>query len=464
MRYRGQIFSLDAMLALVMVIVMLGTITSTSTVLQNEISAMVDWYERVNIASNMLDVLTKNPGNPTDWNKDISNLKSLGLRSNTYPYAVSYDKISALMKLEDSTAVINSLINMSNHKDFELRLYLPNTTISLTGYFPKRVFIDLSDGRDRNIQIGQGSTGNNPFDAANVTLNGDNLPKRNQPYSLSPGDVLAFYALEDITVHDRKNGEDYPISAPAYVEIQVISTGSNFQVKWSDSGLHITGQGQVRIVVEGYQKSTITVNVDVTEPEELTAPSYRIAVINGSKVDDDAVIQRSRDRSPWIEYIERKVTVEKFRYEENINVDFSSTTEWIVGRLTMNVPEYSYFRVTVAPQYTGRIILVARDGEEYRGVLIEKQSSDSVIQAIVATSDDSSPPKFYQGNKTSVDVPWSSIFQAFDTSVGSKVITVWIYGNTFDGTVEIKDMGHLDTMMEPKFERTILKLWVWDDS
>ncbi|ASJ06428.1 hypothetical protein [Thermococcus pacificus] len=464
MRRRGQILSLDAMLALVMVVVMLGTITSTSTALQNEISTMVSWYDRANIASNMLDVLTKNPGDPANWIKDASKLRSLGLRSDTYPYAVSYEKISALMQLGDDTAVVNSLISMSNNKDFELHLYLTNTTVSLTGNFPKRVFIDLSDGKDRNMQIGQGSTGNNPFDATNVTLNGDKLPKRNQPYSLSPGDVLAFYTLEDITVHDRKNGEDYPIPAPAYVGIQVISTGSHFQVQWTDRGLHITGQGQVRIIVEGYQKNTIQVNVDVTEPEELTAPSYRIAVINGSKVNDDATIQKSRDRSPWVEYIERKVTVEKLKYEESIDVDSPSTTEWIAGRLTMNVPEYAYFRVTVAPQDTGRIILIARDGDEYRGVLIEKQSEDSALQAVVATSGDSSPPKFYIGNTTSVDVPWSSIFQAFDTSTGSKVILVWIYGNTFGGTAKITDMGHLGTIMKPKFERTMLKLWVWDDS
>ncbi|ASJ08421.1 hypothetical protein A3L11_03905 [Thermococcus siculi] len=464
MRRRGQLLSLDAMLALVMVVVLLGTITSTSSALQNEISTMVGWYERANIASNMLDVLTKSPGDPANWSEDVSTLKSLGLRSNYRPYAISYDKISTLMELEDDAVVVQSLVNMSNNKDFELQFYLTNTTVELTGNFPRRIFIDLSDGRDRNIQIGQGSTGNNAFDAANVTLNGDELPKRNQPYTLSPGDVLAFYALEDITVHDRKNHEDYPITAPAYIEVQVISTGSNFQVKWSKQGLHITGQGRVRIIVEGYQKSTISVNVTVIEPEDLTAPSYTITVINGSKVSDATTIQKSRDRSPWIEYIERKVTVERFEYQEELDVDSSSTLEWISGRLTMNVPEYAYLRVTVAPQDTGSIILVVRDGDEYRGILIRKESEDSNLQAVVATSGDSTPPKFYIGNTTSIDIPWSSVFTTFETGAGSKVVAVWVYDNTFGGTVRVKDLGHLDTMMEPKFERSVLKLWVWDDS
>jgi hypothetical protein len=234
MRRRGQLLSLDAMLALVMVVVLLGTITSTSSALQNEISTMVSWYDRANIASNMLDVLTKSPGDPANWSEDVSRLKSLGLRSNDRPYAISYDKMSTLMGLEDDAVVVQSLVNMSIGKDFELQFYLTNATVKLTGDFPKKIFIDLSDGRDRNIQIGQGSTGNNAFKAANVTLNGDKLSKRGQPYSLSPGDVLAFYALEDITVHDQKNHEDYPISAPAYIEVQVISKGSSFQVKWSD--------------------------------------------------------------------------------------------------------------------------------------------------------------------------------------------------------------------------------------
>ena len=124
MRRRGQLFSLDAMLAVVIVIIMLGTVTATSEGLRNEITSMVGWYERANIANNMLDVLTKSPGEPSNWVENPSEVRVIGLADNKSG-GVSYQKMMGLVDAVENNipAVKESLTRMCENKDFELLFF-----------------------------------------------------------------------------------------------------------------------------------------------------------------------------------------------------------------------------------------------------------------------------------------------------------------------------------------------------
>ncbi|WP_297068640.1 hypothetical protein [Thermococcus sp.] len=461
---RGQLLSLDAMLSLVIVIVILGAVTNASDIVKGEITSMVGWYERANIADNMLDILTKSPGEPKNWTAAPSTIQVLGLRSNDYSYALSLNKIEALPKIQNVTPVIESLTKAAENKDFKLEVYITRTQFNISGSFPKEIYIDLSSEEDRNIEIGEGATGNNPFAAENVTLDGAPLQKSNKPYTLSPGDVLTFYTLSNITVHDARNNQDYPISADSYVEIYVISAGSNFQVTWNDQGLHITGQGQVRIIVKGYEDNRIHVEANVVYPENSSTPYYALTVINGSETTDANIIQASQERSPWIEHIERRMPLEALRYSENMTISqLESPVEWISGQLKLNIPSYAYLTVSVPSWASGNMTLVIQDGDLLKAAFIEKATANSSLQAVIATSGNTQPPHFYSGNTTVIKIPWDVIFSQFNPDQGSKTISLWVQGNTFNGQVSLEDNGHIITMMQPRFERILLELWVWDD-
>ena len=462
---RGQLFSLDALLSLVIVIVILGAITNASDTVKGEVTSMVGWYERANIADNMLDILTKNPGEPENWTAAPSTVKVVGLRSNDYPYALSLGKIEALGGIQNEGPIVRSLTKTANGKDFKLEVYITRTYFNISGSFPKEIYIDLSSGTNRNIQIGEGATGNNPFAAENVTLNGAPLQKSNTPYDLSSGDLLTFYTLVGITIHDTTNNEDYPINADSYVQIYVISAGSSFQVTWNDRGLHITGQGQVRIIVKGYEDKKIHVGANVVYPENASTPYYTLTVINGSEIANSSITQASQERSPWIEHIERRMPLEVLKYSKNLTVPKSSTPiEWIFGQLKLNVPSYAYLTVEVPPWTYGNLTLAVRDGNLLKGVLVKKTSADSNLQAVIATSDGAQSPHFYSGNITTIKIPWSALFSEFNPDRGAKTVSLWVQGSTFNGGILLEDEGHIVTLMQPGFERVLLKLWVWDDS
>ncbi len=461
MKRSGQVLSLDAMLALIMVVVMIGTITNTSSTLQSEISSMVNWYERANIANNMLDILTKSPGNPPNWSEDIAGLRVIGLRSDKYPYAIDYNKLQELALLKNNPLIIKSLLNLSESRDFKLDAYLTETKLQVSGDFPKRILVDMGVSKERDIKIGAGYNAESAFRAENVTLNGQPLSKSTKAYSLTTGDVLAFYALEDIAVVDTKNNVRYPISAPAHVVVKTISANSDLYATWDGSDLHITGSGQIGIIVDGYQEGTLKINATVEEPENLTSPTFTIAVINGTEASNLTLVNESKERSPWIEYMERKLLVAKVMYSKELTINNGESREWIAGMLGMNVPEYTYLKVVVNKEDTGELTLVVQEGKGYWALLIKKDTSESTLTATVATANGSIEPLFYTGNKTTIEIPWSTVFPTFDPNKGSKAIDVWVYKNTFNDPVHLIDTGNINTLLEPKFERAILKLWVW---
>jgi len=120
---RAQLLSMDALVSLVLVIMILGTVSATSESLRSGITSMIGWYERSNIADNMLDVLTKSPGVPEDWEANPSNLKLVGLASEKG--VVSWAKVSSLVSLiqNNNPRVRSSLLKLSMGRNFELVLF-----------------------------------------------------------------------------------------------------------------------------------------------------------------------------------------------------------------------------------------------------------------------------------------------------------------------------------------------------
>ena len=464
MRRKGQFLSLDALLSLVLVIMVIGIVINTNDMIKAEVSSMIGWYDRANIADNMLDVLTKSPGYPENWEDNSSSVRSVGLRSENYSYALSYEKITALNASISMANVRNSLVNFSRWKDFQMEFYLLTKNVSVGGSFPGKIYIDLSESRNRNIQIGEGSTGNNPFPATNVTLNGDSLTQRPQPYNLNPGDVLTFINLADITVHDTVNHEDYPIPANSYIEVHVIDRGSNFQAQWNSGELHITGQGQVRIIIQGNTAGSLSLTSNVIYPTNLTIPTYSFALINGSPVTSNSIINSSKARSPWIEHEKRGFVVSSLLYSNPTIISQNETKVLLEGKLKENVPEYAYLEIDVPSDEAGDITLVVLDGGTIKGVLIEKNASNSNVMGEIAWRDGNRTyAKFYEGNTSSVRIPWKDIFGRFNTENGAKPVELWIYENSFSGNVVLRDLDNLGMLLEPKFEPILIKLWVWDD-
>ncbi|WP_456393971.1 hypothetical protein [Thermococcus sp.] len=128
---RGQIFTLDALLSLVLVMIVLGVVINTNESVMAEINSIMGWYERANLGDNMLDVLTKSAGEPENWESNLSGLKSVGLRSINYTYAVDYGKLIAMVRNVNLSSVKQSLLNFSSWKDFQLDIYLTNISVNL---------------------------------------------------------------------------------------------------------------------------------------------------------------------------------------------------------------------------------------------------------------------------------------------------------------------------------------------
>ncbi|WP_297479912.1 hypothetical protein [Thermococcus sp.] len=128
---RGQLLSLDALVALVVVIFILSAVTSASQNIESGLSSMLGWYERTNLADNMLDVLINTPGEPSNWTENLSVVRVPGLRSINGQY-VDYNKITTLFDNVHSgnSTLLNALWNLSGHNNFRLTFYFVNSSIS----------------------------------------------------------------------------------------------------------------------------------------------------------------------------------------------------------------------------------------------------------------------------------------------------------------------------------------------
>lgn len=129
---RAQLLSLDAMLSLIIMMFVFAAVINTSTMLKGEITSMIGWYERSNVADNMLNVLTRSPGDPVDWELNPSAVRVVGLRSVNNTFALSYRKIVAMN--ENLPSVLGSLVNMSLGKNIMMSTYI--SKFELSGTFP----------------------------------------------------------------------------------------------------------------------------------------------------------------------------------------------------------------------------------------------------------------------------------------------------------------------------------------
>lgn len=340
---RAQIFSLDALLSMVLVIMVLGVVLNTSETITTEITDLVGWYNRANLANNMLDVLTKSPGEPENWELNVSTLKSIGLRSNEYAYADDYIKLITLVKNINSSNIRSSLLNLSSHRNFQLNIYLTNIS----------------------------------------------------------------------------------------VDLNVISTSPlNVQV----------------------------VNVSYVYASNLSKPTFNITFINGSLVTNEGIINSSKSNARWILYQHKNIILARRVYYAQVNI--SQHHEILSGILKNNVPPYSMFEIDVPLNEAGHIIFSVLDGNQGKALVIQKKSATSNVNATIITENNSVIS--YVGNLTTVAIPWSSIFEEFNSENTIKIVNIWVYENTFTGTVIMRDLNGLGVILGPRLEPAILKLWMWE--
>ena len=468
---RGQLLSFDAMLSLVIVIFILGTVTSTSSALKEEVTNVLGWYERANIADNMLDVLSKSPGVPANWTESPATTSLVGLRDNSYPFAISSAKIEALVSSANVSGVLNSLYNMSSRKDFRLSFYLTTTNITVTGQFPEEIFLNLtSELQNIKIALSTDSAGNTAFqvECDSVLLNGEPSPTGNA-IELNAGDVLEFVTVEEAQVLTEGNNRVAVISPGSYVVVRVVDARSNYQYSFDSSGgvctLHVGGQGQVKLVIYGNSAGTLVIRHVVIPAVNLTEASLSIAVINGTLISDESIVSASMARSPWVEYLSREVVSSKLVYEKSTTIGATGPEPILIGTLTQNVPSYAYLEVQVPEDSVGNLTLVAIDGTTPKGILVQRGASGEPLNATVAWKvNGRTYAEFYVGDAGSIRIPWRVLFSEFNSETGGKPVELWVYENSFGSPVTITDLNNLGLLLKPSFRTTVIKLWVWDDS
>ncbi len=339
---RGQIFSLDALLSLVLVMMVLGVVLNTNESVMAEINRVVGWYEHANLGSGMLDVLTESTGDPEDWQNNLSALRSVGLRSVNYSYAVDYSKLIALVANINLSQIKQNLLNLSARKNFQLDIYLTNISVNL-----------------------------------------------------------------DVTTS--------PLSV------------------W-------------------------VVNVSYTYASNLSVPTFRISFINGSVVTDEGIINSSRANSTWVTYQYKDVIVARRVYYSQVNI--SRGQEVLAGILKSNVPPYANLEITVPSDESGYVIFSVLDGDKGKALVVQKESPTSNVNATVVNEDNTTLS--YTGNTTTVEVPWSALFEEFNTQTTVKIVDMRVHDDTFAGTVSMKDLNALGIILAPRLEPAVLKLWMWE--
>ncbi|NJF25540.1 hypothetical protein [Thermococcus sp. Bubb.Bath] len=484
---RGQLLTLDAMLSLILVVFILATVTNTSSALKEEISSMIEWQERANIAENMLDVLTKSPGEPPNWYLDPSSVKVVGLRSSDKTYALNYRKLMALNSSIDE--LVGALTNLSQGKDFMIETFVSKYKVGIEGRFP-RVYLSnvtfkspVNDKQGVNFDIVKSGT-NGGFGISYIKLkllNGSEYINsgvcdlvNGKSSTINTKNTGVYYVkviITDTVNLTAKRGNGYlppspkEIPAGSVIELYLNQTSAfNLQVNGCPNSVNsvtISGKGNIKVTVSAYDNSIPKLIANYTSApvfESLGNPTYAFAVINGTVVTDQGVINASMNRSPWIEVGKRTGIIEKFEY--NLSASPSAQIPMIYGTLRNPLPGGAYLKVMV-PNSTGNMSFVAISGIETRGLLIHKDNSNEPVTGILVYDNTTVQ---YSGNATSVSIPLNALFG----SPGSgDTIGLWFYSlsNSWNrNSVTIECVPDLRWVLEPRLEAAIIKLWVWDDS
>lgn len=493
---RGQLLSFDAMLSMVIIILLLGTITTTSSALKGEITTVLGWYERANVGDNMLDILVKNPGTPDNWQADPANLAFLGLENSQYPNTIDYAKIEALNDAvaANDPAVRASLANISMGKDFTLGFYLTRVEIegNVTVIPPQTEgSVDIPSGGHLSVTPTTGYAYGRGLIAEWISPERSDAPGVGNianVTNVTAGESFIFKLAEDGSVRldligpgNQGGPVNYNIPAGSIVHIEV-ETGY-LLIGWNKLAdgtyelwipLHRLGQqiwttwtGTVWWGQGGTVSST-NMTIKYVYATKVVSADYNITMINGSFVNDPATIIASRERSPWVTYTERRIPMTKMTYNRSYTVTADSLpTELYVGTIYTPIPDYMALKV--AFNGTGHVVAVAwmrgTNISGYSVMAVYKTSADSNVKAIInQTINGNSYVKSYSSeNPYYIIIPWKEFLTQIRPGE-SLDIYVWVYEMKDITTVEITDLNGIDTIMRPQASLAVLKLWVWDDS
>ncbi len=457
---KGQVLSLDALLSLVIVVMIIGVVINTNDMIKAEITNLVTWYDRANVANNMLDILTKSPGYPKDWDVTNSQIRMLGLVSLNYPSSIDYNKIAELKERIQNRdlSVIDSLRNLSSGKDFMLDIYLREYSISTSRFPITGVYIVVGAPND-NVNFKLSDSGDSPFDVVcgSVILNGEPLSSPTGSIELNPGDIVEFVPLETVYVY---SGETLlgTIPSNSAVTVEIIDAGSNLQLRYNTATtcqLQLTGIGRVYVQVKAYAPQNVNLTYTFTPVSNVTDPALRIIMINNTiyapngslYTYSDALI--SMNSSQWVEVAERTLPMVRRVYKSNLTLTsaFNGTEPIIIGRLKLSVPDYAYLNVTLVGTNANASFL-AVNGNSIKGVFVYK--FENITEAVIVEND--RIVEKYNG----LMIPLSDVFPNADIAE--------LYLTSFKGNkLSINLTWNLGSILEPRVESCRLKIWVWDD-
>jgi len=487
MKRRGQLLSIDALLSLVIVVMVVGVVMNTNDMIKAEITGLLDWYDRANIANNVLDVLTKNPGYPEDWESNVSNVKMVGLRDNAYPFALDYDKIIALNRSRDNlTEIFNQL---ARGKDFLFEIYVSKFNVSIEGRFPKVYLSNITLANPNPppygviVDIYKPEAGDTTFQVSYVRVIKDGVVYENTEIcninngnniDLNPGDYVMFITEEPVKIVGKRDNEpigDYLFDPPVIVEVYVglEEQQSNFLIEFSPHGscsnldFKLGTQGNVIITVSAYDNVFPTLNSSYTSARDyLDAgdPFYWFSLINGTFEENMSKVRISMSNSPWIEPVERTTVFPKFTY--NLSSGSSAEEPLIYGFMRYNPLEGTSIRIRVNSSVYGNLTLLSQLGTDIRGLFVYGNSTD--LNATLAWYENGNARvKGYEGVNGTITMPFEDLFGSSNTI--NKIVGLWLYSleGWNRGNVTIEIIPSIEYMLDPKFESVILKLWVWDD-
>lgn len=476
---RAQLLSMDALLSIVLVIMIVGVVLNTNDMIKAEITNVIDWYDRANIADSMLDVLVKSPGEPANWEENPASVRIVGIRDSNRTYAASYAK---LMELNSSRALLApKLLNLARNKDFYMKVFVSEYRVAINGTFP-RVYLDRvtfanpkGNPPGINFEI-SGGNGNTAYDVSYVEIirggssyindeicslkNGNNIV-------LQDGDEVKFILAQDVTLTAKRGQytETYTIPSGALVDVYITGPEiSNFQINFGGgscpNSFKFSGKGNVVVTVSAADTSIPDLIGNYTPApifENLDRPTYEFAVINGSLVTDNTVISSSMNSSPWIEVESRVFVVGRLEY--NLSMDASPRLPMIYGALSQSIPVGASFKVTV-PDDGGSVEFLSVSGSQRRGLFIYKDSPGENLKGVLVYDNET---LVYSGNLTAIAIPLEGLF---GTPEIGETIGLWFYSVSgwAREDVSIEIVPDIRWNLKPKYDAGIIKLWVWDDS
>ncbi|WP_010476981.1 hypothetical protein [Thermococcus zilligii] len=482
---RAQLLSLDAMVSLVIVIFVFTAVLNTSSALKEEITSMLGWYERANIADNMLDIMIKTPGEPANWYQNPGSVKIVGLRSDSSLTGVDYKRVKALALNFNNGNVSGALNNMGTGKDFLLEFYISSFQVSIGGRFPRVYMQNMTFSNPRgtppgiNFEISSGG-GNNPITVSYIELTRDgrtyinnsicSLVKGNT-LDLKDGDKLKFVLSVNATLTAKRGQYNEVYNIPSGTVVELYITGpdaSNFKLNYGGGScpftFNFTGNGNVVVTVSAYDNTTPKISSTYTlytSLMEKKTPIYWFAVINGTPTQDRNSVLASMDRSPWVEPAERRITIARLEY--NLSAGPSATDPMVYGLLTSPLPPGAYLSVSATSNTPGNATFVALSGSRLLGLMVYRDKTGGILRGVLVENRTSGVVlKYYSGTASSISIPLKDIF-----GEGSgMVLGLWFYslnGWARSG-VSINIVPSIEWSLKPKAEPALVKLTVWDDS